>query len=459
MLEIFKPKVYQALSLPLNKLLIVDVEGCGLSIRYDPNTPLYMVCIAKVDEQGSGSVERFRNTSQAIAFIERHLAEGYVMVGHNSKFDYGALKCRGLNHYIVPGQLSVACTQIMAYIVDTNQDSLSLDALTGLKSDVLAECHKLGLALDCKSAREFWNTDWINNEPVLQVVENYCVQDLRATFSLYRRLVRWYNRNPKYIAPLLAIEFPMMEVLTHAEIAGAYVDREALDKLTYDLTIELKKANEEIKARYPGLPKLQWNKDSESYEAFVINYKKRFKGEPDDSPFRYNTHKSYIANYMDNSGIVIASDPYLLGEHCPLLPYNANAATGHNWWVISQEVPELLEHADDTKTGKPKLNKDFFADISEQLPPHLPIAKVLKLSKCLSTSKSIGEHVPADGRVHCSFNHTLTRTTRLSSSQPNTQNMSRPSGTNDEHDYGARFRKLFAAPPGKRILVADLNSF
>lgn len=464
MLETFKPETALGLSLPTNKLLFFDVEGFTLQMRYDPSLPIYCICFLEVDEYGKKTVYRSRSVGDSINFILRRLESGFILAAHNAKFDYATLKCRGLVHCIEPGQLSVACTQIMAYIQDTTQPSLSLDALTGQKDDIIEKFQEHGLWNDFlprpKNKSEFWSINWSAHHEALNIIEDYCVQDLKATYSLYKKLAKWYNEHPKFIAPLLEIEFPMLDILTQIETLGAYVNPERLAKLTEDLEHELQVAQAEINTRYPGLPKLSWSEADQEFKPVVTEFKKGTESYPGCG---YNRHKSYIAEYLDSDGLAVASDPYILGNHCKLLPYNSAAATGHNFWLLLQEVPEILETADKTPTGRPSLNKDFFNDVAEQLPDHLPIAKVIRMMKYLSICSGLREHMGEDNRIHCDVNHTRVRTTRLSTSNPNLQNIPRP--YDDKHpdyktnkDYGMRFRQLFtASDEDHTLIVADLD--
>ena len=59
--------------------------------------------------------------------------------------------------------------------------------------------------------------------------------------------------------------------------------------------------------------------------------------------------------------------------------------------------------------------------------------------------------IGADGRVHSTFIQTETRTGRISSAEPNLQNI--PVRT----ELGSRFRKYFVAPPGMTLLDADYS--
>lgn len=452
--------------LPVKKYAIVDVEGQSVNMRFDPSLPLYCICVLIRDENGVPSIIKYRSVDKGVAKIQQLLDDGWAVFAHNAKFDFGALKCRGLSHTITPGKLSVGCTMVNEYIIDSSKPSYSLDSLTGAKGDVIQSCVDAGLDVP-SNVKDFWNTDWSANESVLELIVKYCVQDLKATDRLYQSQLEWLNANPRFIAPLLWMEYPMLDVLSGIESHGAYINRDALFDLIADLGKELEAGKEILRERFPmGLPKLTWNDEENEYQPVVTEYKEAGYCSPKNIAYYINegvlTSGALNSKMTKDSKTKKLRETYIVYSHCKLVPYNSAAATGHNWWLLSKEVPELLELADTTKKGKPQLDKNFFEDIAEQIPDHLPIAKVIKMAKYLSMANGLLKHLGDDSRIHANFQNCKTRTTRLATSNPNLQNIAR--AHDDKHpdyntakDWGRRFRSLFAAPTGKKVLVADLD--
>ena len=106
------------------------------------------------------------------------------------------------------------------------------------------------------------------------------------------------------------------------------------------------------------------------------------------------------------------------------------------------------------KRGKTGPSTD--ADVLEKLAEQHPLPRVLLEYRTLSKLKStyldaLGPLIAIDGRLHTTFHQAATATGRLSSSDPNLQNI--PIRT----DVGRSIRRAFVADPGWKLLSADYS--
>lgn len=104
-----------------------------------------------------------------------------------------------------------------------------------------------------------------------------------------------------------------------------------------------------------------------------------------------------------------------------------------------------------TSTGKPSTKESVLAELATEHPLPGLILDWRQLSKLKSTYvDSLAELVhPETGRIHTSFNQTIAATGRLSSSDPNLQNI--PVRTAE----GREIRKAFVPAEGFRLMAAD----
>ena len=105
---------------------------------------------------------------------------------------------------------------------------------------------------------------------------------------------------------------------------------------------------------------------------------------------------------------------------------------------------------------KTKTGYSTNADVLEKLRDKHPIVEAVldyrQLAKLKSTYvDGLTKVIAADGRIHTSFQNTVTATGRLSSTEPNLQNI--PVRT----ELGAELRKMFVAPAGRVLVDADYS--
>jgi DNA polymerase-1 len=125
-----------------------------------------------------------------------------------------------------------------------------------------------------------------------------------------------------------------------------------------------------------------------------------------------------------------------------------------------QQLAHILFHKIQlTPSRKTKITKRYSTslDILQELAPLHPLAQYALEFRQLAKLKSTYADAlpllinPETGRIHTSYNQTVTATGRLSSSDPNLQNIP------TRGPLGQRFRQAFIPEPGHKLLAADYS--
>lgn len=167
-----------------------------------------------------------------------------------------------------------------------------------------------------------------------------------------------------------------------------------------------------------------------------------------------------LLSRMEAAGIAIDRDglahleAYFNGE--------AKAAADHAYQVVGHEFnlgsPKQLQVVlfDELKLPKTKKNKTGYTTDAEALQslqeshPHPVLEDILRhrdVTKLRSTIEGLQRSIAADGRIHTTFQQTVAATGRLSSTDPNLQNI--PVRT----DEGRRIRECFVVGQGYDLLM------
>ncbi len=166
---------------------------------------------------------------------------------------------------------------------------------------------------------------------------------------------------------------------------------------------------------------------------------------------------------MEQAGVLV--DGQALGEFgkqlqagIDVLEEEICALAGERFNILSpkQLGHILFEVLELPPVKKTKTGWSTNAEVLEKLRPrHEIVGRVLdyrQLTKLNSTYvEGLGKVIAADGRIHTSFQNTVTATGRLSSTEPNLQNI--PVRT----PLGAEMRKMFVAPAGRVLVDADYS--
>ena len=170
---------------------------------------------------------------------------------------------------------------------------------------------------------------------------------------------------------------------------------------------------------------------------------------------------SYILYDMEREGILVKREELkAYGERLTgrieELEKNIHGAAGCEFNINSpKQLGEILFEKMGLKGGKKtKTGYSTAADVLEKLAPENPIiADILEyrgLTKLKSTyADGLSAYIEDDERIHTSFNQTITATGRISSTEPNLQNI--PMRT----ELGRAIRKVFV--PKKDYVFADAD--
>ncbi len=167
---------------------------------------------------------------------------------------------------------------------------------------------------------------------------------------------------------------------------------------------------------------------------------------------------------MERNGIALNTEllrqmSHRLGEQLLKLGAEIYNSVGHQFNINSpQQLSSVLfKELRLSPTRKTKGGYSTGASVLEELCGSHPIIELILDHRQLAKIKSTYiDALPAlinhkTGRVHTSFNQTRTATGRLSSSEPNLQNIP------VRGELGKQVRQAFIAPPGSYLLAADYS--
>ena len=170
-----------------------------------------------------------------------------------------------------------------------------------------------------------------------------------------------------------------------------------------------------------------------------------------------------VLSEMEETGFLIdrqalAAFGEALNSGIAQLEEEIHALAGHDFNILStrqlgQVLFEelMLPAGKKTKTGW-STNVDVLEKLRDKHPIVQKVLDYRTLTKLKSTyADGLLKVIAPDGRIHTSFQMTVTATGRLSSTEPNLQNIP------VRKELGAQIRTMFAAPEGKLLVDADYS--
>jgi DNA polymerase-1 len=180
---------------------------------------------------------------------------------------------------------------------------------------------------------------------------------------------------------------------------------------------------------------------------------------------RFELPTSRVLQRIERNGVLIdkallQQQSHELGQRIVALEQEAHALAGQPFNLGSpKQIGEILFNqlklpiVKKTATGAPSTNEEVLEKLAEDYPLPARILEYRGMAKLKSTytDKLPLMINPATGRVHTNYAQAVAVTGRLSSNEPNLQNI--PVRTAE----GRRIREAFIAPPGHVIVSADYS--
>ncbi len=330
---------------------------------------------------------------------------GILKAGHNVKYDLSMLRKHGL------AVNNVCCTMVAAHLLEENRLSL----------EELLQRWIGGYDLELKTYSMY---DKPIPHSTVQEMANHFGAHSTGTLILWNKLQRELRANGLWRV-YWDVEMPVLPVLSQMELNGSYIDVPYLKGLGahYDHHIAiLSEALNDI----AGTKSVNFNSAD---QAARVLYKDFGLPLPPGNPHLHEEYKN-----LKNPIGTIPQETSASGK--PMNSAYAEKKGRKEYWGAQ---------------GRPSVGKKYI----EQYKKDFSIAGVYiqyKHYRHLKDTYITGIHERlVDGRIHTNFNQTRTITGRLSSSDPNLQNIPMRDAE------GKRIRKAFSAPPGKKIIKGDME--
>jgi DNA polymerase-1 len=377
----------------------MDAELCGISIATSPGEAVYIPV-------RSPTPEKHLDETTVLTALKPILEDqSKPKTGHNLKYDLLVLRRAGVHlrgisqppppsdspdaQSSVPGASPTGFDSMVAsYLIDSSRSSHSLDTLA------LALLNHTNISIK-ELIGSGQNQKRFDQVPLDQATQ-YAAEDADVALRLHDVMLP--QLRAMQLLPLFRdVELPLIEVLAELEWNGITVDPAELDRQAARLTGRI----EELRAKIQDA----------AFEALGRSFNP-------DSPKQL---ASILFNKKD------AAEPGLGLRVIKRLKTGPSTDT---------EVLEQLAGDPAVTTPIPQLILDY-----------------RQLTKLVSTylvalKEAINKRT---GRIHASFNQTVAATGRLSSSDPNLQNI--PIRT----EIGREIRKAFVAAPGHVLISADYS--
>ena len=249
---------------------------------------------------------------------------------------------------------------------------------------------------------------------------DYGADDAENTWLLFKKQYKWLTRD-KLTYCMFTIEMPFQYCLRDMHINGMLIDMAQLQSIEDQMrpiALEAEDKMLEMLGKKALIEKAFW--EDLDVQTVSINF---------------NSPKQVIPILMDKFGIELTE----------------LTDTGIKREREGKEVGDDYYKLDKIVLGGHKLDDGIIGGLAGEC-EFCKQLLIFKMAKGIADgfANKMKKHISPDGRIRCSFNDCVAATGRLSSSEPNLQNLRKLNVV-----LGVECRSCFIAPEGKTLIAAD----
>jgi DNA polymerase-1 len=344
-------------------------------------------------------VSWWESDSSVMERVREHVEWADIVIAHNMKHDMTLLRYYGISFE----KVKLWCTMVAEYILsgqDTRQRTFGLSAVA----------QHYGFPAKLDKVKALWDMGKHTYDIHSDLLDEYVMDDCQKTYDIYQRQVVEVERQKMQKVIDLQMEWTLS--LSDMELGGFLFDRDRAQEIVNGYETEMDKLSNEIKQ----FVILNYDPSSELLEQFNPNSSKQvsaylFGGSftLDGLIWTQRELKHETKYYQKKGDVEITMEG--LGFVPPTKKRNQNGSVPVNKTTISQ------------LRGKTPEQKIVLSALTQY-------SKIKKAKETLvgkSKDKGLLSKIKSDGMIHPNFNQCVATTGRLTSSNPNGQNL--PRGT------------------------------
>lgn len=365
----------------------LDVETSTAPSHYPWSKDSFLSCVGILDGDQKRHIFWFNhrdidvtniNFKKQIREIQAVIDSHTRMVGHNLAFDLLWLWFIGID------SSNIKCydTQVGAYIISgQTRKMVSLDE----------ECEHYKIPTKIDKVKMYWNNGINTDEVPINLLSEYLFQDLYCTQGVFLRQVKDIKRLK--LETIIKLNMELMPILAEIKYNGMRLDLDLCKKYEAEYKAKLVVIEKELTEIFGY--EINWNAPNQLSCAL-------FGG-----TFQVEGKEEYLYTYKDGSTKV----------------KERKCKTD----VTLDGIFEPLPKSETKKPGIYQTDNTTLMQLKAKTPKQKRILELIKERSSVGQSletyfTGLQQFVTEDGKVHGSFNQSLTATGRLSSSRPKQTN-------------------------------------